>query len=349
MSTTRVDSIGIAVSVAAAVALSGCGGNQKDRADMAEAELEALQEAFGADELTPDAIAALHARVAELMDRADISPDEVRALEEALAQALEPSWTPLVSGVERDYSASTSQHTDAAVTMIESDRRGTFYVTYMFDGVEQRIHFTADEYSPSIQEFYNPGNPDYYFWDASGSFTVVPEFKYFNVNGWSVAQYEVAPDGSNGDILRNWRGHVVYGTPTATLPVAGTAEYEGRMYANSFLRTDPRSGTGRYRHEGRLNLNADFDNSTVDGMVDSIWELEPGQDWVLTTAEIQIRNGTIANSEFSADLEGLHDLAGLTGTATGQFFGPEAEEVGGVISAEDADAVYEGYFGGKKQ
>ena len=62
-----------------------------------------------------------------------------------------------------------------------------------------------------------------------------------------------------------------------------------------------------------------------------------------------LQNGTIANNELSAELVGRHDVADFTGNMTGQFFGPSAAEVGGVIDGEATDTVYEGWFGGKKQ
>ena len=64
---------------------------------------------------------------------------------------------------------------------------------------------------------------------------------------------------------------------------------------------------------------------------------------------ITLQNGTITNSDISAELVGSGDAADFTGDMTGRFFGPGAAEVGGVIDGEGTDSVFEGWFGGKKQ
>ena len=74
-------STSLAGSMVAVVFLSACSSDShRTRADMAEAELDALQEAFGEEELTPDAITALRNMVATLMGRADITPEDLQSL-----------------------------------------------------------------------------------------------------------------------------------------------------------------------------------------------------------------------------------------------------------------------------
>ena len=142
---------------------------------------------------------------------------------------------------------------------------------------------------------------------------------------------------------------MVYGEPTAVLP-AGTAEYAGRVYLNGWSRTDP-DNSEREQFQGSLALTADFDNRTIGGLLDD-WSFRAysgNSGYEDTTAEIVIQNGTITNNELSAELVGRHSAAGITGNMTGQFFGPGAAEIGGVIDGEAPDSVFEGWFGGKKQ
>ena len=243
--------------------------------------------------------------------------------------SMAPPRMPLSVGVDRDYSTTTTTLTDAAggsVTEIEGDGAAGFYVTYMIDGAEHRIHLGYSDFNG--REYIEAGDPEYGIWEATASYSA-PEFDHFNVNGWYVASRTT----------RNvWRGHIVDGDVTAVLP-AGTAEYDGRMFANGWSRTDP---TGRQRISGDLALTADFDNHSVDGKFS-------GVNLQNTTAEILIQNGAIANSAFTAELAGQGAAAAFEGDMTGQFFGPDAAEVGGVLSAGDADTVYEGWFGGTKQ
>ena len=251
-------------------------------------------------------------------------------------------------GVDLDFPASTSQLTDAAsVTAVESDGADGFYVTYMVDGAAERIHLPMSVYDPVDKIFETEGPPDYGIWEEAGSYRKSAEFDHFSVNGWYVYNYETAPNGSVTP-LNVWRGHMVYGESTAVLP-AGTAEYAGRVFLNGWSRTDPAS-SARERFQSSLALTADFDNRTITGLLDD-WSFRGPDDsgYEDINAEMVIQNGTITNNELSAELVGRHDAAGITGNMAGQFFGPGAAEVGGVIDAEDSDSVFEGWFGGKKQ
>ena len=181
--------VGIVVSATAAVALSACGGTDTNRAD-----------------ITPEAL-------------------------QALEQALKPSWTPLTAtGVHVDHSTGTVQDTEARVTMLESDGSAGFYVTYMVvNGVVQRVHMTRGDYDHGFSE-YRQGRGQFPVWAlefSANSFTFVPDFSYFDVGGWRAEEFEIAPDGTRST-TNTWRGHIVYGTPTEVMPVAGTATYDGQ-------------------------------------------------------------------------------------------------------------------------
>ena len=256
--------------------------------------------------------------------------------------------TPLSVGIDRDFSASTSQLTDASVTAVESDGAGGFHVTYMIDGTSQRIHLPLNGFDFGGRQYDREGRPVYGIWEQADSYRASPEFDYFSVGGWYAYDYEVESDTDSEVPLNVWRGYMVYGEPTATLP-ASTARYDGRVYMNGWPRANP-SGGGRARYEGSLALTADFDGGTIGGVLDG-WRVQgPGEsDESDIDAEVLVQNGTIANNQLSADLTGMRDAADFTGNMTGQFFGPDAAEVGGVIDGESTDAVFEGWFGGKKQ
>ena len=81
MNTGTLHSMCLAGSMVAVISLSACtGSSHKTRADMAQAELNALQQAFGEEELTPDAITALRTMITALMGRAEITPEALQAL-----------------------------------------------------------------------------------------------------------------------------------------------------------------------------------------------------------------------------------------------------------------------------
>ena len=64
-----------------------------------------------------------------------------------------------------------------------------------------------------------------------------------------------------------------------------------------------------------------------------------------------ISGGSIADSTFTADLTGTGDEdSRYEGDVSGQFFGPAAEEVGGVLEATHTgdSTILTGWFGGKR-
>ena len=252
-----------------------------------------------------------------------------------------------------NYSDSTVRPAGAAnrVTAIEGDGAAGFYVTYQVDGVDSRIHLDLRDHAshPWFGRSYHERNGDhaYFLFDRSRSFSDDPEFSYFNINGWAVWDY--AADGNVPGIRY---GYATSGVPTeaADLP-AGTASYAGRMGAQSRPPDNTAESAISYVR-GSLALTADFGASTVNGMIDRIELQSPGQSaYGATNGQWMIGNGAIAGSRLTADLTGTQDHADFNGAMTGQFFGPAAAEVGGVMQGTrtgDNSVVY-GYFGGNKQ
>ena len=159
------------------------------------------------------------------------------------------------------------------------------------------------------------------------------------------------------------RYYISYGARTvaANLP-AGTATYAGGMYADMYSRGNP-SNAARSRLEGDLNLTADFDESTLEGTILNIRLREPGEDDyspLPDTTRFEIGGGRIADGQFTATLTGVDSnngapitdsVRGYEGGVLGEFYGPAAEEVGGVLNAtRDEDRrVMGGVFHGRKQ
>ena len=264
---------------------------------------------------------------------------------------------PLSVGVERDYSALQVEMTDTAtVTAIEGDGSGGFHVTYQVDGAPQRVHLEAGDYGsdPEFPYIYasDGENSPYVLFDMADSFRTSrsPEFDHFNAQGWVVIAYD-----ANGDPENVRRGLMVYGnrTEVADLP-AGTASYEGRMFAFGNPSDDPDAAVQDYIR-GSLTLTADFANSDVTGRMYD-FETRKGTssgEYDDATGELTISNGAISGNEFTADVAGSIAPGTVDGDMSGQFFGPAAAEVGGVLSGEYAKpgetVVLHGFFGGKKQ
>ena len=263
-------------------------------------------------------------------------------------------FAPLTAALGRDYQQTRVTVTDDAhVKAISSDGDGGFLVTYVIGGEEQTVHFEADEYDTERPQYRKPdGAPQ--FWSYTNSFTREEgnrnqgstEFRYFDANGiWIRGGYQL---------------FTTYGARTeADGFTADTATYAGRMYADSFPRDNP---NGRTRVSGSLNLTADFEDGTIEGRINRIWVLRPGASRYTAlpyTTLFDIESGPIGSGQFTAILKGAdtnadasadQSVLGYEGDILGEFYGPAAEEVGGVLNAESDthNSVISGWFGGRQ-
>ena len=244
---------------------------------------------------------------------------------------------------------------DSRVTSVDlvdtSDGGGGVNVTYVLDGTTHQISFAASEYNLN-GSWYGTTSDDIAFsiWDNAGLFANNRRYDHLDVNGWDICTYPTATDpcapGSDRRILR---GYVVHGDPTPVLP-PGMATYEGTVRMDSYPSDNPDSAA-RLRYYGSMMLNADFDAHSVAGMFDSFTVQAIGGNPETSDIEIMIESGSIANNDISAHLVGQAgtDAAGFTGDMDGQFYGPDAAEVGGTIEGtQDDTTVFIGYFAGDK-
>ena len=261
------------------------------------------------------------------------------------------AFAPLSAVVYSDwdnYETAQPSQGDAFVKSISSDGAQGFNVTYVINGRDSVVHFSPDEwYEPwgSFRENKRGETEVWYFnmyslWAYSGSFYDDPsdrtsgssEFDYFDMNGWNASL--------PGD---TFQGMSVYGVRTRpeNMPT-GSATYAGRVQVNTWQGNDPRSES---RLRGNLALNADFDNSAINGLIDGLQRTHPSNEVMASGNTIDISNGVISGGRFEADWEGndtnagslLEDsMRGFEGTMVGEFYGPAAEEVGGVMGGRRA-------------
>ena len=177
------------------------------------------------------------------------------------------------------------------------------------------MNFSADTWS-EIWGSYNVNRRgdndlwrfnDYWLWAHTGSFYEDPndrtsgssEFAYFDINGWQFSR--------TGD---QFRGYSVYGAQTRSenLPT-GSATYYGRMNASVWLgdNSEPYPEDRVYVY-GALILDADFDNSEVNGLIDQLYlqvgDFSTPPEAMAAGNSIDISNGVIADSGFTADWAG---------------------------------------------
>lgn len=250
-------------------------------------------------------------------------------------------------GIHRDYVGRSVQlHDGAEVTAIERDGAGGFHVTYsLADGTDHQVHLEEHIYFNRHDEFgllSHEAAGTFTLMDQTGSFAGTPEFSHFDVHGWTMGRY-----AADGTLQSVFRGFVVSGVPTESndLP-AGTATYTGRAHFAAWPTDNPFLNAGS-RADGRLTLNADFSASTVDGIIDQI------PTTLSAISEVAIENGVTRSGHLMAELRGAQGNATFDGNLTGQFFGPGAPEVGGVLEGAYTEGqtslVVHGWFGGDRQ
>ena len=262
-------------------------------------------------------------------------------------------FAPLNSTLLREWSVRTVKLAgDSHVKALWVDGDGS-HVTYVVEGEEQMVSFTPadlkeDEYFEKEQD-----DSGYSWWSHTRRFGGDWNYRYLDVH--TFVRWGEGP---------GTRNYISYGarTDASSLP-AGSATYAGGMNAENYNQSDPSNASSRIRMRGDLNLTANFDESTLEGAISGIHVRRPGEDSyspLPDTTSFAIGNGQITDGRFSAALTGtdtnaaapLRDsVRGFQGDVLGEFYGPAAEEVGGVFSARrDEDLrVMGGAFRGKKQ
>ena len=269
-------------------------------------------------------------------------------LEDLLLWGQNRLFAPLTSTLRRTFSGDqrgTVRTDDFYVRTISGDGADGFRVSYVADGIEDSVHFGADGFdTPECSGCYyvkDKKGREYWFW------SFYEELTWADVYGGSF------PGGD--------RPYFIFGarTESGKLP-AGSASYFGRMYAEAYKRDDP-DHNQRVEMGGRIALTADLDESTLHGAIRALWSRPRRGQWSFlsdTSAHFKIAGGTIVDGQFTASLIGMGDedaaagdtVRGYKGGILGEFYGPAAEEVGGVLSAgsDTHDRVLAGHFGAKK-
>ena len=287
------------------------------------------------------------------------------------------AFAPLSAAVQRDWDnveAVQPGEGAAFVKSISSDGANGFNVTYVIDGRDSVVHLSADSWN-DLWDSYNVNKRgendnhwfnDYWLWAHTGSFYGDPsdrtsgssEFDYFDINGWQISRAGDSFDGLS-----------VYGARTRpeNMPT-GSATYEGRMSARVWQGDNPSYPSDRTNYYSDLMLTANFDSSEIDGSIDElrtqVGDYSSDAEAMADSNSIVISNGVIADGRFSADWAGndtdansaLDDsIRDFAGTMMGEFYGPAAEEVGGVMggsrsaTATTPDQYLHGGFGAKMQ
>ena len=278
---------------------------------------------------------------------------------------------PLTAALLRDFSrgpdrgvSAPEQEDDTYLKTVSSDGAGGFHATYVIGGEEVPFHFTSAELDG--REFHLERDDGYIaeLWSIDDSFRRDPNdagnpgYSYLDAVGWSFSTLD-----------RNWiGGYSVYGVRTTpeNLPATGAATYDGDVRIRSYDVDDPYSGTGRTRVDGVLKLEANFQDSEITGTINGLRYRAPGESQYAPWPgnSMAISGGEIEGSRFTADWAGEDtdansadedSIRGFSGNMLGEFYGPAAEEVGGVLNggrdatATSTEQLLHGLFFGQKR
>ncbi len=338
----------IVLPVVAILALSGCGGGGSTTSMAGGGtpgggmpgggETPALMPATG---LTQSATAA----------RTAMSAGDTLA---ARLPTASNEFAPQTSVLKRDFNQpqSAAIGDDSYIKTLSSDGANGFRVTYVVGADEETVHFADADYGAgtSPTSYYKEvDGKRYWLWSYTGSIagpqknmgaTLVP-FRYFDTIGTSIAI-----DGVNTT------NYLTYGlrTDADALP-SGSAHYGARLRADIYG-TDAPSTNDRTRVWANVRLTVDFGGGSLDGDIRGFRVQEPGQSIVTMPATVyaDIADGRIVGGRFTATwtqvVPGLDPGEIFAGDILGEFYGPNAEEVGAVLNGANDDEVIAGTIGG---
>ena len=264
----------------------------------------------------------------------------------------------LAVAIDRFPGSQTTTALDVSNMKVNAREDGDFTISYTLAGGQEQTYELAlsdlgsDPDRPPFIISKRDGAGALYFWSRTGSFLEeYRDYSYFDLGGWTIFGYE---DMASDVVLSQSNGNIAYGyrTPVDGIP-SGSATFTGQMEALGWdgnaagLQGD--STTMHYR--GDIDLTASFDDVSIRGEFSDV-ESRPGSgSWSDTNATMTF-NATIDGNGFSAaDLAGTGDLAGYAnGTVNGAFYGPAAEEAGGVFAATDgaSNRHLTGWFGAEQ-
>ena len=302
-------------------------------------------------------------------------PDRQRlaGLEGGLARSLQPShyaadaddtlanllqndetvFSALSAAIRRDFLGGDSgaAHPDlggAYVKSVSGDGAHGFRVVFVMDGRESVVQFRAEETNArNITLGESEDNlTAYTLFPWTHSFRGDPNdpstvdsytYDYIDLRGWSAGSV----------VWSQIRGFVAYGVRTMPENLLGRAAYQGRMQAEFWNADDPNWNT-QTRLPGTLRLEANLEDGEISGRIDELLAQPPGAARYQPMADgnvIEIASAPIEEARFMAEWVGKgpdataapgETLQGFAGNMLGEFYGPAAEEIGGVIGGRRA-------------
>lgn len=161
--------------------------------------------------------------------------------------------------------------------------------------------------------------------------------------GWNYQSFGIWTTGAGSGSGTFGAASVGSATPAGSIPTSGTATYSG--YAGG--RHVASDGTYYYTLAA-MSTSANFATRQL-SFATPFTEETPDLVSTFDASSLNM-SGTLSYAPGSNQFTGsVSTVGGMTGSATGRFYGPSAEEIGGTFSATGAGLQsYGGAFGGKR-
>lgn len=160
--------------------------------------------------------------------------------------------------------------------------------------------------------------------------------------GWEYQTFGIWETNRDSTTSRKF-GAMSVGTPTTAIPSSGTAAFTG--YATGSYVSAAGTGTTVFAD---LTVGANFGTQTL---TFNTANTQTSSDWLTFTAKSDLNlNGTLTYAPGTNSFTGsVNSNGGLAGNSTGQFYGPNAEELGGVFLLQGSGVeTYAGAYGAKQ-
>jgi len=129
-------------------------------------------------------------------------------------------------------------------------------------------------------------------------------------------------------------------TPAASMPQTGTATYNGQTVGAAALN----DGSGSAALAGNIQLTANFAAKTVSTNISGVQVQDLSTAAVTAIPTNFAGNATIVNNHYTGSLSGGQ----LSGTSTGTFYGPAAQETAGTWQMTGGGMTAIGSYGAKR-
>ncbi len=263
--------------------------------------------------------------------------------------AVAPPTTITVGGISQDgtYTAPAPTYKVTSFTDKGVSTSSSATITYRADGSIEQLSIST----PTTSVAWNAAAGDTIAADASGTILTMVNPIGSNIGmtivpsklGWDYQTFGVWLTGYNTGV--GTIGAISIGAPTAgsAIPISGTATFTGGtlgFYVDA-------TGSG-YMTTSPITLNTNFLNRTLNLTTTSTQKVafSTGVQSAATNLNMTgLLTYTAGNNLFT----GTVTATGLAGNSTGKFYGPNAEELGGVFKLTGAGVeAYAGAYGAKR-